>query len=78
MTMVPLYSLTLWNKCLYFITWKIGSNCSSGPIASDLPTIIPSLSTPKYLPYPDFKAILVSLTIIAVKISSGKGPSPIK
>jgi len=47
-------------------------------MASDLPTIVPSLSTPKYLPYPDFKAILVSLTVIAVKISSGRGPSPIK
>jgi len=47
-------------------------------MASDLPTIVPSLSTPKYFPYPDFKAIFVSLTVIAVNISSGNGPSPRK
>lgn len=45
-------------------------------MASDLPTITPSLSTPKYFPYPDFKAILVSLMAMAVNISSGKGPPP--
>ena len=59
-----------------FSTWKTGSHCSKALTASDLPTTIPFLSMPKYLPYPDFKVIFVSPTGKAVKISSGEGGSP--
>lgn len=39
-------------------SWKTGSHCSLGPMASERPTTKPSELIPRYLPYPDFKAIL--------------------
>lgn len=45
-----------------------GSNCSNGVMASDLPTTLPALSTPKYFPYPDFRAIFVSVSFDKLKM----------
>lgn len=57
-------------------TWKTGSNCSKPPTASDRPVMMPSFSTFKYRPYPDFSAMCRSFIAKAVNISSGSGPSP--
>lgn len=39
-------------------SWKTGSHCSLGPMASERPTTRPSELIPRYLPYPDFNASL--------------------
>lgn len=61
-----------------FTSWKTGSHCSRTPIASALPVTSPSGSTVKYFPYPDLRAIFVSETCTAVRISSASGPSPVQ
>lgn len=58
-------------------TWKTGCHISRGPIASARPTTRPAPSTPRYLLYPDLKAILSSPAGTAVSTSSGDGPSPV-
>lgn len=70
------YNQYLKNFIFVYSTWNTGSHCSNAPMASDRPITVPSLWIPRYFPYPDLNATFVSLTLIAVKTSSGRGPSP--